>query len=81
MKAGDVIELNALLPSDNGSEPVYVWDIPADVPFSGRGTKKVTIDSSGLAGKTITAVVSAGRRLRRAQFRFSNRTLLTKQFY
>ena len=61
VKVGDVIVLNAFLPSDDGSEPVNVWDIPADVPFSGRGTRKVTIDSSGLAGKTITAVVSAGR--------------------
>jgi len=42
VKAGEVIVLNAFLDLDDSSEPVYLWNIPAEVPFSGRGTRKVT---------------------------------------
>lgn len=40
--------------------PVYKWTISAGNIISGQGTDSITVDSTGLAGQTITATLSVG---------------------
>ncbi|MFN2455201.1 MAG: hypothetical protein ABR577_13365 [Pyrinomonadaceae bacterium] len=58
---GTPITFTANLSGDTGgSTPTYNWTVSAGTISSGQGTPSITVDTTGLAGQSITATVNVG---------------------
>jgi hypothetical protein len=57
---GSPITFTASVSNDSGLTLTYNWSVSAGTISSGQGTSTISVDTTGLAGQTVTATVSIG---------------------
>ena len=57
---GQAITFTASVSNDSGLSLTYNWSVSAGTISGGQGTNTITVDTTGLAGQTVTATVSLG---------------------
>ena len=59
-RAGEPVYFAVKFTSDVGAHPTILWKVDAGTIIMGQGTDLITVDSTGLGGKTIKATVEIG---------------------
>jgi hypothetical protein len=60
----------------DGSAATYTWTLSAGTIASGQGTPQITVDTSGLAGNSVTATVELGGLASECETRAASATML-----
>jgi hypothetical protein len=61
VEAGQPVIFSSTLSGGTGNiAPMYNWNVSAGKITAGQGTSSITVDSTGLAGQTLTATLSMG---------------------
>ncbi len=60
VEPGQPITFTASVSNDSGLSLTYNWSVSAGTISSGQGTSTIQVDTTGLAGQTVTATVSLG---------------------